>query len=130
MTTSSTNTTHQTLTPASACSVQQMPPSYYGWLNLVLFGFKLVHYINYTAFYNTTCHFSDAEEPDTGAHSSLKCTFNYLYTTYVHILHGTDALHSSLQVCIHHANWELRVYPLHKFQGLQICCYYCFILFL
>jgi len=81
-----------------------------------------VDYIYYAAFYNTTCHFTDAKEPNTGAYSSLRCTFNYLYTKNVHILHGSD-LHSSLQVCIHQANWELRVYPLHKFQGLQTCCY-------
>ena len=129
MTTSSANATQQPLKPTSALSVQQMPLSYYRWLKLVLFCFKLVEYIYYTTFYNTTSHFNDADEPNTRAYSSLKYTFNYLYTKNVHILHGSD-LRNTLQVCIHHVNCDLRVYPLHKFQGLQTCCYYCFILFL
>jgi hypothetical protein len=117
MTISSANATHQTLTPTSAWSVQQIPFSYYRWLKLVLFCFKLVAYIYYAAFCNTF-HFGDAEEPNTRVYSSPKCTFNYLYTKNVHILHGSDS-HSSLQVCIHHANWELRAYPLHKFQDYK-----------
>jgi hypothetical protein len=80
MTTSSANATHQTLTPTSAWSVQQMPLSYYRWLKLVLLCFKLVDYIYYTVFYNTSCHFSDAKEPNTGAYSSLKCTFTIICT--------------------------------------------------